>query len=211
MIASASEPRPAGPAAELLRARSLGVRGAGRTLLHDLSFSVTPGLTHVRGGEGRGKSTLLRLLAGVQAPDAGTLHRGVDTVFWADPSDPRDDPLTGRQWLARPRDRFPAWDDARQDRLVEAFGLVEHLDKALFKLSTGSRRKVGLVAAFASGARVVLLDMPFAALDGPGRMLLDELLREAAGDAARAWIVADYELPATLASVPLAGTVDLGD
>jgi ABC-type multidrug transport system ATPase subunit len=200
-----------GPATRLLRAECLGARVAGREVLRDLSFCVMPGLTFVHGGEGRGKSTLLRLLAGVQAPGAGTLHRAAETVFWADPADPRDDPLTGRQWLARPRDRFPDWDDALQDRLVEGFGLVEHLDKALFKLSTGSRRKLGLVAAFACGARVALLDMPFAALDGPARMLLVELLREAADHPDRAWVVADYELPAALASVALAGTVDLGD
>jgi ABC-type multidrug transport system ATPase subunit len=201
----------AGGGPVLLRAERLGFAHPGRVVLADLSFEVRAGLTLVRGGEGRGKSTLLELIAGARAPGTGALHRLVPTVFFADPADPGDDATVARDRLSALRLHFPDWDPAVQDDLVEGFGLAPHVDKPLFMLSTGSRRKVGLVAAFASGARVVLLDMPFAALDGPGRMLLDELLREAAGDAARAWIVADYELPATLASVPLAGTVDLGD
>ncbi len=78
-------------------------------------------------------------------------------------------------------------------------------------LSAGSRRKVGLVAAAASGAALTLLDTPFAALDVASGRVLAELLAEAADDAGRAWVVADHGLPPALAGAPLAGTVDLGD
>ena len=49
--------------------------------------------------------------------------------------------------------------------LIQAFELTPHLEKPLYMLSTGSKRKVWLAAAFASGAAVTLLDQPFAALD----------------------------------------------
>jgi energy-coupling factor transporter ATP-binding protein EcfA2 len=73
-------------------------------------------------------------------------------------------------------------------------------------LSTGSKRKVWLAAAFASGAAVTLLDEPFAALDKASINLVLELLQDAAIHATRAWVVADYEAPR---GVPLALTISL--
>jgi len=46
----------------------------------------------------------------------------------------------------------PGRDPRLEARLVEGFALREHLDKELFRLSTGTRRKLALVAAFAAGA-----------------------------------------------------------
>ena len=81
----------------------------------------------------------------------------------------------------------------------------------MFQWSAGSRRKLGLVAAFAGGAPVTLLDTPYAALDLASCQVLSELLLEAAGHPARAWVVADGELPAALHAAPLSTLVDLGD
>ena len=53
--------------------------------------------------------------------------------------------------------------------------------------------------------------MPFAALDGPSGRRLAGILADAAAGAARAWVVADYELPASLAGLALRTTIDLGD
>ena len=101
------------------------------------------------------------------------------------------------------RPRFPHWDRGAEVALVEAFGLAEHIDKPLFMLSTGSRRKVGLVGAASARAALTLLDAPFAALDQPSIALLTELLVEAAGLRDRAWVLADYALPAGLAGAGL--------
>jgi ABC-type Mn2+/Zn2+ transport system ATPase subunit len=75
-------------------------------------------------------------------------------------------------------------------------------------LSTGTKRKVWLAAAFASGAAVTLLDEPFAALDKTSIGLVIALLQEAAQHPTRAWVVADYAPPQ---GVALALTIDLGD
>jgi energy-coupling factor transporter ATP-binding protein EcfA2 len=94
------------------------------------------------------------------------------------------------------------------DDLVAGLALTEHRAKRLFMLSTGSRRKVWLATAFASGAAVTLLDDPFAALDKPSIRFVTELLQEAAGHSTRAWVVTGYAAPA---GVALAATLDLGD
>jgi heme exporter protein A len=92
--------------------------------------------------------------------------------------------------------------------LTEGLSLTPHLDKPLFMLSTGSKRKVWLAAAFAACAPVTLLDEPFAALDKASIGFVMELLADAAGQPARAWVIAHYEAPGNL---PLAAIIDLGD
>jgi ABC-type multidrug transport system ATPase subunit len=84
--------------------------------------------------------------------------------------------------------------------------MTQHLDKRLNMLSAGSRRKVMVVAALASGATVTLLDQPFVALDLGSIRIIHEFLHEATEHTSRAWIVADYTAPVDL---PLASVLNL--
>ncbi|MFT3957316.1 MAG: ATP-binding cassette domain-containing protein [Piscinibacter sp.] len=198
----------------LLDAEDLCFAPAGRPLFDGLSFQLRPGLTFVRGGEGCGKSTLLRVIAGTQAVDAGRLKRWAHSCFHEQPADTAHDQVVARDWLAARQAGFADWNAVLAAALIDAFGLDEHIDKPMYMLSTGSRRKVGLVAAAASGAELTLLETPFAALDNASRRVLGELLAEAAEPAdgeRRAWVLADYELPPLLAGVRLAALIDLGD
>ena len=196
-----------------MRARGLRAGWPGRTLFDGLDFEIRPGLTLVRGGDGTGKSTLLRVMADRHPLQAGTLERPGGTPLLPDPADPRCDPVRARDWLdtAYPRRATAPVDDPARDALVAGFGLVGHLDKALYMLSTGTRRKLGLVVALCGDAPLTLLDMPFAALDGPSGALLARRLAQAARDRARGWVIADHECPEALDGVPLAGLIDLGD
>lgn len=200
-------------ASPLFSAERLAFNQPGLAPLHGLSFTIRPGLTLLQGGEGRGKTSLLRLIAGELAAAGGQLHRqSGSAVFYARLADAEHDELRARAWLDQQQQRFAAsWQAALAAALVEDFALAEHIDKPLFMLSTGSRRKLGLVAAAASGAALTLLDTPYAALDARSGRLLSELLREAADGPVRAWILADYALPAGLSGVPLSGLIELGD
>jgi ABC-type multidrug transport system ATPase subunit len=60
-------------------------------------------------------------------------------------------------------------------------------------LSTGSRRKVALIALLASGARITCLDQPFVALDQASIRVLCEFLNDMADNTSRAWLIGDYE------------------
>ena len=180
-------------------------------LLAGLSFTIQPGLTLLRGGSGRGKRTLLRLIAGELIPHAGLVLHRADPLYWENPADPACNDTVARDWLAARRCRFARWQEKLAAQLIEGFGLAGHIDKPMYMLSTGSRRKVGLVAAAASEARLTLLDRPFSALDASSCHLLTQLLAGAAQSRSRAWVIADYELPSGLAGLPLAGVIDLGD
>jgi ABC-type Mn2+/Zn2+ transport system ATPase subunit len=84
--------------------------------------------------------------------------------------------------------------------------MQQHVDKRLNMLSAGSRRKVMLIAALASGATVTLLDQPLAALDFGSIRIIKDFLQETAEHPSRVWIVADYEAPSDL---PLACVLNL--
>lgn len=197
--------------APLLVARDLGFAPGGVPVLAGLSFEVGPGLTLVRGGDGCGKTTLLRLMSGALAPTSGSLCAPGGPPYAPEPTDPAADDTIARDWLERERAAHPEWDPVLGRALVDGFALREHLGKELFRLSTGTRRKLALVAALAAGAPLALLDVPFAGLDRPSRALLAQRLAEGAVHRSRGWLIADHALPGGLEGVPLAATIDLGD
>lgn len=171
----------------------------------------------MRGGDGSGKTTLLRLLAGDLRADAGTLSiHGITLsaqpdayrrqVFWIDPRSTQFDQLSALDCFKSLSHQYPSLQAALTGELAEGLGLTPHLAKPLYMLSTGSKRKVWLAAAFASGAAVTLLDEPFAALDKGSINFVLELLADAA-QSARAWVMAHYEPPA---GVALAQLIELG-
>jgi ABC-type multidrug transport system ATPase subunit len=176
-------------------------------------------VTWVKGGEGCGKTTLLRLLAGALPVDAGRLQVNDlvlatqpvayrQQVFWADPKSEAFEQVTPIAYLASLHGLYPAFDDALLSTLTEGLALTPHLNKPLYMLSTGSKRKVWLTAALAAGAAVTLLDEPFAALDLASVRFVLALLTDAAQHPTRAWLLADHVAPA---GVPLASVLDLGE
>lgn len=215
--------RPGGPTHRpvIVHAHNLSFIHPRGQLFDQLSFDAPAGLTFVRGGDGRGKTTLLKILAGTLKPSSGHVDMVADNsprsstttarVFLADPDGDRDSATTARAWLNEMSLRFIHWDRDLENELIEAFALGDHMAKPMSVLSTGTRRKVALVAAFSSRADLVLLETPFAALDGRSRGVLTDLLREAAAHPSRAWVLADFELPPGLAPSRLAQTLDLGD
>jgi ABC-2 type transport system ATP-binding protein len=143
--------------------------------LDGLDLTVAEGEVHgFLGPNGAGKSTTIRVLLGLARADSGTarllggdpwtdavaLHRQIayvpgDVTLW--PS------LTGGETidlLARMRGGI---DENRRAELVERFGLDP--SKKARTYSKGNRQKVSLVSAFASNARLLLLDEPSSGLD----------------------------------------------
>ena len=143
--------------------------------LDGLNLEVAEGEVHgFLGPNGAGKSTTIRVLLGLARADSGSarllggdpwtdavaLHRQIayvpgDVTLW--PS------LTGGETidlLARMRGGI---DERRRTELVERFGLDP--SKKARTYSKGNRQKVSLVSAFASNARLLLLDEPSSGLD----------------------------------------------
>jgi len=183
---------------------------------------LPPGVTALVGGDGVGKTTLLRLLAAELRPTAGTLtlngspNWGPDgqphpaytaQVFWCDPASNALDALTGHAYLAQHQARHASWQADELAEHLDGFALLTHLDKPLYGLSMGMRRKLRWAAGFASGAALTLLDDPFAALDRASVDHVLDTLDELANHPHRVVVVAGYEPPP---GVSLAARLDLG-
>lgn len=149
-------------------------------------WQLSPGVHWLYGASGSGKTRLLKRLA--QAACAGdaqlswqagesaeaaprALH--ADDVFYADPHSAQWDAMTMHevhaQLLAPSKQARCGLSSASAARsqadLIEGFGLAPHLNKSMFMLSTGTRRKVFLMAALQASQPLILLDEPSAALD----------------------------------------------
>jgi ABC-type transport system involved in cytochrome c biogenesis ATPase subunit len=178
-----------------------------RAVFAGLHFEIHAGLTWVLGGEGCGKSTLLRLLAGaitrqkspvdwmpLDAAQAGA-PAPHPSVYWTDPREEQHDRISARAYFAAMQARHTDFSPQDLNALVQDLGLAEQLDKPLYMLSTGSKRKVWLAGAFASRCHLTLLDEPFAALDQRSVNCVKAWLNRVAQDGTCAWVVADYEAP----------------
>lgn len=203
----------------VLSVEGLSFNYPGCPLWSGLDLSIPPGVTLICGGDGCGKSTLLRLLAGELRAQAGRFAlygAAVDPLqtsyrqqaFWADIRSEAFEQITPLAYFTTLRPRYPNWDAAAVTGLVEGLSLTPHLNKPIYMLSTGSKRKVWLTAALAAGAALTFIDEPFAALDKPSIQFLSSRFSEAARHPTRAWVLADYDAPG---DVPLAARIDLPD
>ncbi|MDY0108103.1 MAG: ATP-binding cassette domain-containing protein [Giesbergeria sp.] len=203
--------------ATILQVQGLGFSHPQQPVFAGWSARVGPGATLVQGGDSSGKTTLLRLLAGALAPAQGHLVLNGSAwadapqayrrqVFWMDPRSDAIDPLTVRDWLQSLPAQHAAWDAQALADHVQGFGLEEHLDKGIYMLSTGSKRKMLMAAGLASGAPLTLFDEPVAGLDRASVRYLCQALADHAAQPGRAIVVAHYE---ALAGVPWRAVIAL--
>ena len=178
---------PASPAA--LVVSGLECSRGERSLFQGLDFSAPAGsIVWIRGANGQGKTTLLRTLAGLSSPAAGTVVRRGEAAGWkplylAHANALKED-LTVREALAfllRLHGDPPAAPVI--DAALERLGLASRRDAPIRTLSQGQRRRVALarLAVAVDRPGVWLLDEPYDALDVNGVAVLDALLALHAG------------------------------
>ena len=149
----------------LLRLDRVALDRGGRTLFEDLSFALEPGAgLHLTGPNGIGKSSLIRLVAGLLKQRAGRIDR--PRVALADDQHALDREL--------PLGKALAFWNARDG--VDALGLTALVDVPVRLLSTGQAKRAGLARVAASSAPLWLLDEPLNGLDEDGAARLDKLI-----------------------------------
>lgn len=184
----------------LLTLDQIACRRGGRLLFEGLSLTLTAGEAAVATGpNGVGKSSLLRLAAGLLEPSAGTVDAG--TVALADDRLALDE----RRTLGAALGFWATLDGGDAEAAMTAMG-IGHLGPAPVRiLSTGQRKRAVLARAIASGAALWLLDEPANGLDAEGLERLTTAM--AAHRAAGGVILAATHQPLGLAD---AKTVALG-
>lgn len=165
----------------MLDARQLAALRDDRLLFAGLDFTLAPGqVLQIAGPNGVGKTTLLSMVAGLAALEAGSLSWQGRPVL-DDPAAFRRDflwlghqpglklMLTARenlQFLAGLRGLSPA--AAVLEQALERVGLRGYEDVLLARMSAGQKRRVGLARLFVETCALWILDEPFTAIDRQG-------------------------------------------
>jgi heme exporter protein A len=145
-----------------LSATDLACRRGERLLFRGLSFALQPGDSlQVAGPNGTGKSSLLRILAGLLRPWAGTVERTGEVALLDERL-----ALDGDLPLGRALDVWRRIDGTGYDAEASAaLGLDTLLDVPVRFLSTGQRKRAAILVSNARGAGLWLLDEPLNGLD----------------------------------------------
>jgi sulfate transport system ATP-binding protein len=174
-----------------IEVRGIGKRFGDFVALDDVDLTVRSGaLTALLGPSGGGKSTLLRIIAGLERPDTGSVeidgedatrlaprHRDVGFVFqhyaaFTHLSVYRNVAF-GLEIRKRPKEEIRQ----RVHQLLELVHLEQFADRLPSQLSGGQRQRMALARALAVEPKVLLLDEPFGALDAKVRKELRDWLR----------------------------------
>ena len=155
-----------------------------RLLFDDTSFSLNEGeKVGLIGINGTGKSTLLRIAAGLEEPDEGTVTRmrGLDIRFL--PQNPvfRPGERVLEAVLRDNEGKDAQWDlEAQAKAMLNKLGITEH-DKKLEELSGGQRKRAALASVLLSPADVLILDEPTNHLDSEMADWLEDYLKKFKG------------------------------
>ncbi len=168
----------------------------GPTVLRDVDLAARPGaVIHVKGANGGGKSTLLRIIAGVSSPSAGKVSGRPATVGFVPERFPATVRFTPRGYLHH----LAAIRGTRPDQALEllaALGGSGWADEPMTELSKGSCQKVALAQALTGPPGLLVLDEAWTGLDGEAQTVLTaEVQRQA--EAGAVVILTDHVQRAT--------------
>ncbi len=170
---------------------------SGTVALVDVSFALgEPTICGLVGMNGSGKSTLFKAIMGFLEPRHGTVTICGGTVVaaqkqnivayvpqaeevdWTFPVSVRDVVMTGRQGRMGFL-RIPSHEDARiVAESLSRVGMEAFADRQIGELSGGQRKRTFLARALAQGARILLLDEPFAGVDIKTEQAIVAILRD---------------------------------
>lgn len=163
---------------------------ADKVLFVNLSYTFQQQVYHIIGKNGTGKSTLLRLLVGLDVPDSGLItfnnqysvtddNVNVKNLFYV-PDDLAVYPfLTGKEfllWLAKARTN----NVDEMNQILDRLELQPHLHTRISDMSFGTKKKFLLSSALIGQPDFIILDEPLNGLDKKSQQMLFMLLQEKA-------------------------------
>ncbi len=152
----------------------------GKTVLDAVSLTVEPvAVICLMAPSGRGKTTLLRCIAGLEKPESGEITGRPERLGYVFQEDRLCDSFSAVENVRLVTGKTLG--DGEIRRHLEELGLAGSLDQPVRELSGGMRRRVAIARAVCFGADLLLLDEPFKGLDDAARtQTADYILRHRA-------------------------------
>jgi phospholipid/cholesterol/gamma-HCH transport system ATP-binding protein len=208
-----------------------GARGSGAAILRDVTLSVPEGALYGLIGPGAsGKSVLLKMLAGLMRPDAGSIHVGGDAVTGATELALHDirkrigmlfqnnalfDHLTVFDNVAFPLRRLYAPPEgevrARVAERLACVSLPGFEERMPASLSGGQKKRIGVARATVTRAPVVFYDEPAAGLDPVTSQKIFDLLRAEQRAGGATVVMVSSDLDRLLTVTDRVGMLDRGE
>ena len=196
-----------------LKVTKLGMRFGSNLLFRDLSLGLNDGeLLVVVGANGLGKTTLLKILAGLIPPSAGTISLSIDGKEIPNNDRMRHIGLVSSEvkmyanLSARENLRFLACARlgrscaTRIDGLLNRVGLLHRADERVYVFSSGMEQRLRLAAALLFEPKLLLLDEPMVNLDEEGRELVGDVITSATRQGSAAILATNIPEVASLAT-----------
>lgn len=163
-----------------------------KIVLEDMSFTVRKGeFLSLLGASGCGKTTLLRLLIGVEFPDSGTITKHDKDITFCSPKDrnigivfqnyalfPNMNVYQNIAYSLKSRKVAKEEIDKTVTEIIETVGLSEHAFKKPSQLSGGQQQRVAIARTLVLNPDVILFDEPMSALDADIKLILRKLIKD---------------------------------
>ncbi len=159
----------------MIQIKSISKAFDGKTVLKDVSFTVNEGeCVALTGESGAGKTTLMRIIAGLEQPDSGEIifNKSVRASYVFQENRLLENKSALENILC------VAPDKKRAEYFLDRCGLSADRDKRAGKLSGGMKRRLAIARALAYGGELYYLDEPLRELDGDTMSTVAELIKE---------------------------------
>ena len=200
----------------VLRIEQLDFHFATHSVFQRFAQQFGPGITWLRGANGTGKTTLLKLAGGALLPARGSIRLDdIDSArlplayraqaFYCGGDAPALPWLQVHEFLDLHLALYPGTDQALLNGELGAFAMTSSLQQSITALSLGQHKKLQLALALALPVRLLLIDEPFNGLDAAAMAHLRARLAEPARLARQCIVLTSHLAP----EVPLAATVEI--
>ena len=159
----------------LLKVDSIGFSINQNRLFHNLSFNLKKGKAlHIKGNNGSGKSSLIRILLGITSAGKGSIlwNKNTDICFLGHKN-------VLKNYLTLSDNLYIHGIDSNESKtkaILADLGLIKRLDTIVGNLSYGQQKKLALIRIFLNQAKVIILDEPCVGLDDSTRILTTKFL-----------------------------------